>query len=280
MVSDDISTSASAAGRPTPIPPDHLPATLGELRASGHVHETVKEEMRHNLLARMRDGARRFPGIVGFDDTVLPELERALLAGHDLVLLGERGQGKTRLIRTLVALLDEWTPVIAGAELNEHPYDPITPASRAAGRRAGRRPAGRLAAPLDPLRREAGHAGHQRRRPDRRRRPGPGRGGPHARRPGDDPLRAGPAHPPRHLRDQRAARPGRADPGLAAQRARGARRPGARLPAAAAAGPAAGGQRQPRGLHEPRADHHPAQGPLRRRDPHPLPARPGRSRST
>jgi len=78
----------------------------------------------------MRAGKPRFPGIVGFDDSVLPDLERALLAGHDLVMLGERGQGKTRLIRTVVGLLDEWTPVIDGAELNEHPYDPITPASK------------------------------------------------------------------------------------------------------------------------------------------------------
>ncbi|MGQ0632206.1 MAG: AAA family ATPase [Sporichthyaceae bacterium] len=103
--------------------------TLGELRASGHVHHNLKSEMRANLLAQLRAGTPRFPGIVGFDDTVLPQLERALLAGHDLVLLGERGQGKTRLARTLVSLLDAWTPVIAGSELREHPYAPITPAS-------------------------------------------------------------------------------------------------------------------------------------------------------
>jgi magnesium chelatase subunit I len=113
---------------PTSWPAD-LPTTLGELRASGHVLRTVKAEIRENLLARMRADDVRFPGVVGFDDTVLPDLERALLAGHDVVLLGERGQGKTRLIRTIVGLLDEWTPVIAGAELHEHPYDPITPAS-------------------------------------------------------------------------------------------------------------------------------------------------------
>src|SRR4051812_10462422 len=77
----------------------------------------------------MRAGGDRFPGIVGYDDTVLPEVERAILAGHDVVLLGERGQGKTRVIRTLVSLLDEWTPVIAGSELNEHPYHPISPGS-------------------------------------------------------------------------------------------------------------------------------------------------------
>src|SRR6476620_4351697 len=105
-------------------------ATLGELRASGHRHRPVKVEIRENLLELLRSGKPRFEGIVGFDETVLPALERALLAGHDVVLLGERGQGKTRLIRSLVALLDEWTPVIEGAELGEHPYDPITPASQ------------------------------------------------------------------------------------------------------------------------------------------------------
>ncbi|GAA0376630.1 ATP-binding protein [Micromonospora gifhornensis] len=115
----------------TPVPPPDLPGTLGALRAAGCRYRTVKQELRDNLLARLRDGGPRFAGIVGYDDTVLPEVERALLAGHDMVLLGERGQGKTRLIRSLVALLDEWTPVIAGSVLNEHPLHPITPASRA-----------------------------------------------------------------------------------------------------------------------------------------------------
>ena len=102
--------------------------TLGELRASGHVQRSVKEELRENLLAALRDGRDPWPGIVGFEDTVAPQLERALIAGHDVVLLGERGQGKTRLLRTLGLLLDEWTPVIEGSELGEHPYEPITPA--------------------------------------------------------------------------------------------------------------------------------------------------------
>src|SRR5690606_19715909 len=93
-------------------------------------HRTVKQELRENLLTAMADGTPRFSGIVGFDETVLPEVERALLAGHDLVLLGERGQGKTRLIRSLASLLDEWTPVIEGSELNEHPYAPLAAASR------------------------------------------------------------------------------------------------------------------------------------------------------
>jgi magnesium chelatase subunit I len=98
--------------------------TLAELRASGHEYRGVRTEIRANLLAMMRAGRDPFPGIVGFGQTVLPHLERALIAGHDIILLGERGQGKTRLIRTLVGLLDEWTPVIAGCEINDHPYQP------------------------------------------------------------------------------------------------------------------------------------------------------------
>jgi magnesium chelatase subunit I len=106
---------------------NHTPAptTLGELRSSGHVYRTVKQEIRENLLERMRTGQERFPGIVGFDQTVLPHVERALVAGHDIILLGERGQGKTRLIRTIAGLLDEWTPVIEGCEINDHPYVPV-----------------------------------------------------------------------------------------------------------------------------------------------------------
>jgi magnesium chelatase subunit I len=109
--------------------PNHLPGTLGELRASGHRERGVKQEIRENLLAALAEGEDSWPGILGFDDTVLPQVERALIAGHDFVLLGERGQGKTRLLRSLQGLLDEWTPVIAGAELGEHPYHPITPES-------------------------------------------------------------------------------------------------------------------------------------------------------
>jgi magnesium chelatase subunit I len=113
--SEDFSASA----------PSSLPATLGGLKASGHLYRTVKQEIRENLLTRMRAGQDRFPGIVGFDQTVLPHVERALIAGHDIILLGERGQGKTRLIRTLGELLDEWTPVVTGCEINDHPYAPV-----------------------------------------------------------------------------------------------------------------------------------------------------------
>ncbi len=108
--------------QPTPAPEA---TTLGTLQSSGHVHKGVKAEVRDNLLARLAAGEPTFPGILGFDDTVLPEVERALLAGHDLVLLGERGQGKTRLVRTMTGLLDEWTPVVAGCEINDHPYAPV-----------------------------------------------------------------------------------------------------------------------------------------------------------
>jgi magnesium chelatase subunit I len=120
MVHSDNQTHAAAPAAPRP-----RIATVGELRASGHAYETVKEEIRRNLLAAMRAGEHRFEGIIGFGQTVLPQLERALLAGHDTMLLGERGQGKTRLIRTLPELLDEWTPAIDGCEINDHPYRPV-----------------------------------------------------------------------------------------------------------------------------------------------------------
>lgn len=109
--------------------PSDLPRTLGALRASGHELKGVKTEIRDNLLTALRTGTDPWPGIVGFENTVLPQLERALIAGHDVVLLGERGQGKTRLLRSLVGLLDEWAPVIEGSELGEHPYEPIAPLS-------------------------------------------------------------------------------------------------------------------------------------------------------
>ena len=112
---------------------------------------------------------------------VLPAIENAILAGQDLVLLGERGQAKTRLARLLVGLLDDAIPVVRGGELNDDPYAPISPSAVAIVARARRRDADRLAAARPPLRREARHAGHHDRRPDRRGRPDPGRGGPLSR---------------------------------------------------------------------------------------------------
>jgi magnesium chelatase subunit I len=107
------------------------PATRGKLRESGYVSRRTKAELRDNLLERLRSGTTAFPGIVGFDETVLPELESAILAGHDLVILGERGQGKTRLMRTLAGLLDEWSPQVAGCEIHDDPYAPVCVRCRA-----------------------------------------------------------------------------------------------------------------------------------------------------
>ena len=106
-------------------PPD-LPNTLGALRTSGWTSRTIKEEMRANAIERIRNGVDLFPGVMGYQDTVLPQLEHAVLAGHDVVLLGERGQAKTRIIRSLTSLLDEWMPIIAGSEINDDPYQPIS----------------------------------------------------------------------------------------------------------------------------------------------------------
>jgi magnesium chelatase subunit I len=103
---------------------------VGALSASGHVQKTIRTEIRDNLLDALREGRDPWPGLHGFEQTVIPQLERALIAGHDIVLLGERGQGKTRILRTLAGLLDEWSPVIAGSELGEHPFEPITTESR------------------------------------------------------------------------------------------------------------------------------------------------------
>ncbi|MFW5469335.1 magnesium chelatase [Knoellia sp. CPCC 206435] len=105
------------------------PRTVGQLRAAGHRPKHLRQEIRDNLLARLAAGEDPWPGLHGFADSVIPQVERALLAGHDIVLLGERGQGKTRLLRALVGLLDEWSPVIEGSDLGEHPFEPITPGS-------------------------------------------------------------------------------------------------------------------------------------------------------
>ena len=102
------------------------PATLGQLRESGWESVPVKEEIRRNAIAKIRTGEQMFPGTIGYDETVLPQLENALLAGHDIIFLGERGQAKTRIIRSLVALLDEWLPIVAGSEINDDPYHPVS----------------------------------------------------------------------------------------------------------------------------------------------------------
>ncbi|HEY7135539.1 MAG TPA: sigma 54-interacting transcriptional regulator [Acidimicrobiia bacterium] len=104
--------------------------TLGELRASGWQSRPVKEEVRANAIARIAAGKPIVPGVVGYDDTVLPQLENALIAEHDVIFLGERGQAKTRIIRSLIDLLDEWSPTIAGSEINDDPYHPVSQHAR------------------------------------------------------------------------------------------------------------------------------------------------------
>ncbi|HMK62512.1 MAG TPA: magnesium chelatase, partial [Acidimicrobiales bacterium] len=105
-----------------PDPPGGLATTLGELRASGWEPVPVHEEIRRNAVARIAEGRTLVDGVLGFDDTVLPQLENALLAGHDIIFLGERGQAKTRIVRSLQALLDEWLPVVAGSEIRDDPF--------------------------------------------------------------------------------------------------------------------------------------------------------------
>ena len=96
---------------------DARPTTIAELRSSGWRSRSVKEELRANLLQRLASGAEVMPGVIGYEETVLPAMENAILAGHDIVFLGERGQAKTRMARLLVGLLDEWLPIVRGGEL-------------------------------------------------------------------------------------------------------------------------------------------------------------------
>ena len=100
--------------------------TIGELKKSGYQVSTVKQELRRNLIQRIQKGDELFPGIVGYEDTVIPQIENAVLSGHDVILLGERGQAKTRVIRAMTNLLDEWIPVIEGSEIHDDPFHPVS----------------------------------------------------------------------------------------------------------------------------------------------------------
>ena len=198
------------------------PSTLGALRASGWESRPVKEEIRRNAVTKVRAGEPLVERVLGYDDTVLPQLENALLAGHDVVFLGERGQAKTRMIRSLTALLDEWMPVVAGSEINDDPYAPVSSAAKSSVAELGddtpidwvhrdERYSEKLATPdtsiadligeVDPIKVAEG-------------------------RYLSDELTIHYGLVPRTnrgaLRDQRAARSGRAHPGRPAQRARGA----------------------------------------------------------
>ena len=107
------------------------PTTLGELRASGWTSVPVRQELRRNATERIRSGRPLFDDVLGYHSTVIPQVENALLAGHDMIMLGERGQAKTRMIRGLIGLLDEWMPIIATSEINDDPYAPVSAHARA-----------------------------------------------------------------------------------------------------------------------------------------------------
>src|SRR5208283_2702251 len=99
--------------------------TLGELKSAGYLTMPVRMEMRKNLLERLRSKEQILPGIVGYEETVIPEIENGVLAGHHMIFLGERGQAKSRIIRSLISLLDEYVPAVKGCEINDNPFAPI-----------------------------------------------------------------------------------------------------------------------------------------------------------
>ena len=201
--------------------------TLGDLRQSGYRSRPVKQEIRDNLVCKLRAGEPLFPGIIGYDETVIPQLVNAVLSRHNFILLGLRGQAKSRILRGMVDLLDEQIPVVPGCEIHDDPLAPLCAACRARVARRRRPPARsagcaredryveKLATPdvtiadmvgdIDPIKAAAGRA-----QPLRR---------------ADDALRAAAAREPRHLRDQRAARSRRQDPGRPVQHPAGRRRP-------------------------------------------------------
>ncbi|MHB1988232.1 MAG: sigma 54-interacting transcriptional regulator [Acidimicrobiales bacterium] len=122
------SSSPSYLVTPGVVPANSPPpvGTLGELRASGWESLPVKLELRKNLLRRLAEHRPIIEGVLGYDETVLPGIEQAIIAGHDIIFLGERGQAKSRIIRSLVGLLDEWSPTITGSEINDDPYAPVS----------------------------------------------------------------------------------------------------------------------------------------------------------
>src|SRR5688572_15604569 len=113
-----------------------LPHTLGALKQSPHgvaerARRTVKDEMRQNLLARLCTGGPLFPGVIGYEESVMPQIVNAILSRHNFILLGLRGQAKSRILRSMVTLLDEAAPIVAGSEVNDNPFSPISKFARA-----------------------------------------------------------------------------------------------------------------------------------------------------
>src|SRR2546421_767816 len=121
---------ANTAQRGPSDAPANLATTLGELRAGGYRSRSVKEELRHNLFRKLEVDEPLFDGIIGFEETVVPQVENAILSGQDVIFLGERGQAKTRLARLLIGLLDDEMPALAGCEINDDPLAPICQACR------------------------------------------------------------------------------------------------------------------------------------------------------
>ena len=122
-MSHSSGTSAARTNHPSP-------ATVGQLKATGYKSSSVKDELRRNLIAKLRKGQELFPGIVGYRDSVVPQVINAILSKHDMLFLGLRGQAKTRMLRMLPELLDEWMPALAGVEINDDPLNPSTKAGR------------------------------------------------------------------------------------------------------------------------------------------------------
>src|SRR5215510_5634172 len=100
--------------------------TIGQLKASGYVHKSIREELRRNLICKLQKKETTFPGIIGYEDSVIPDVERALLSKHNILFLGLRGQAKTRMARQMIDLLDEYIPVISGSDINDDPLNPIS----------------------------------------------------------------------------------------------------------------------------------------------------------
>src|SRR4029077_5450995 len=111
--------------------------TLGELKKAGYKRTSVKEEIRENLIKKLHNKENTFPGIVGYEDSVIPDTERALLSRHNILFLGLRGQAKTRMARQMINLLDEYIPFVTGSEINDDPFAPISKFSRELIRQKG-----------------------------------------------------------------------------------------------------------------------------------------------
>ncbi len=250
-------------------------ATIGQLREAGWRSRPVKEEVRANAVARIAAGEPLFDGILGYEQTVLPQLENALLAGHDVIFLGERGQAKTRIIRSLTGLLDEWMPIVAGSEINDDPYAPVSRHARDLVAEHGED------TPITWVHRDA-RFGEKLATPDTS----------IADLIGEvDPIKVAEG---RYLSDELTLHYGlvpRTNRGIFAinelpdlaeriqvgllnvleERDIQVRGYKIRLPLDVLLR----GVGEPRGLHQPRPHHHAAEGPLRQPDPHPLPARRG-----